>query len=387
MSQSERSALAQTLLTAPTRDQGALLELVARVQVQPPYLGPTFYWIEDTLDQWGIDAAEVLGTFPTIQVRVPGPAVVHYGAAWFTPHTVPAPESEVRLTVLGLALSSAGEHLAGMTISLIRALSLLRMRVGGISPRSASDPEVTSDDVLQVSLPPPGSGWEEPMLRPEPPTWRAVLRRPEDQRGWTITLPRTLRRFDDMDGTIEDYVDRLVSVFAIPPTQPPRMDSAFSLPAAIDYFDAIWRLSFGEPVIVLPGAERVAKLVVAVSSPEEFDSRLSALAEVLKIMRVPGSRGVGGRGLERLPIYLKARLPPEAHESVDLAIARMDAARRVRIGGQHSGRTDTVDALRELGVTYPIIDYRAAWAQISSVVAGSFNSLREEIQAAGLSSR
>jgi len=379
----EVSPLVATLLSPPSPAQRRLLDIVARVQLNAPYEGPTFYYLEEELDRVGSDAREVLAGFPVIHIGE-GPRPVRYGPVWFTPELVPPRESLVRLTVLGLSLSSNGGSLAGMTMALIRVLSILRTRVGGFSPDRSEDPEVSREAVWQMSFPPHTEGWEEGMLRREPPTWGAVFR-PQAESGWTVSLPRSLRGFDDVN-TITDYLERLVRRFAEPAGAPQRtVASPFSLPAAIDYFDAIWRLAFSEPIIVVPGAERAAKLAFGASTLDEFDSRLSALAELMKVMHVPSTPGLGGGALQRLPYFLKARLPPEGHESVDAAIARLDAARRVRLGGQHSAGPDVIDALRSLGVPYPIIDPGGAWAQISLVVAASFDTLREEIQASGLS--
>ena len=63
--------------------------------------------------------------------------------------------------------------------------------------------------------------------------------------------------------------------------------SPFTLPASIDYLDAVWRLRFGNRLVAPPGIERSARLAFTATSPEEADSRLSALAEVFKGLTFP----------------------------------------------------------------------------------------------------
>ena len=61
-----------------------------------------------------------------------------------------------------------------------------------------------------------------------------------------------------------------------------------------------------------PGVERSARLAFDAGSPDEVDSRLSALAELLKGLQVPGLPGVGGHALQRLGPFLESQLPIEA---------------------------------------------------------------------------
>jgi hypothetical protein len=71
------------------------------------------------------------------------------------------------------------------------------------------------------------------------------------------------------------------------PSEAPVLTSPFTLPAAFDYLDTVWQLKFGKPLIVPPGLERSARLVLDVATAEEADTALSALAEVLKNLNVP----------------------------------------------------------------------------------------------------
>jgi len=117
--------------------------------------------------------------------------------------------------------------------------------------------------------------------------------------------------------------------------------------------------------------------------PEEADSRLSALAELLKGLRVPGVPGLDGHPLQRLAPFLECQLPPESHERVRKAVAVLDAARQVRTAAQHTGARATVeDACAVLGLNYPVVDWTTGWQQVQIVVADACAALSDELRAA-----
>jgi hypothetical protein len=152
------------------------------------------------------------------------------------------------------------------------------------------------------------------------------------------------------------------------------------MPAAFDYLDAVWRLRFGEPLVVPPGLERSARLVLDVATAEEADTALSALAEVLKNLKVPGVGGLGGHPLQRLAPYLETKLPEEAMPAVSQAVTILDAARQVRASLQHVGaQSRAVKAFTDLGLTYPVADWPLAWRQVQAAVAHSCDRLRQEL--------
>ena len=159
--------------------------------------------------------------------------------------------------------------------------------------------------------------------------------------------------------------------------------SPFTLPAAIDYLDAVWRLRFANHLVSPPGVERSARLAFTATSAEEADSRFSALAELLKGLNVPGVEGIGGHPLARLGPFLESKLPDESHDRIREAVALLDAARQVRAGAQHAGaRSKSIDAFTLLGLGFPVYDWPAAWEHVQVVAATAFDSIRDEIQAA-----
>ena len=199
---------------------------------------------------------------------------------------------------------------------------------------------------------------------------------------WHIEVAPVVRRFAGVS-TVEDYFRRFRKVVTPTLVAPKEaLVSPFTLAASLDYLDAVWHMKFGSSILVPPGIERSARLAFDARSPEEADSRLSALAEVLKGMRVPGVSGVGGHALERLRPFLDADLPDESHERVHRAIEVLDAARTMRVGGQHVGaQAGVAEACARLGLSYPIADWSMAWTQIQSVVTIAIDAIRDEIQA------
>ncbi len=200
---------------------------------------------------------------------------------------------------------------------------------------------------------------------------------------WTLELSPQVRQFAGISG-VEDYVERL-AILLISETAAPaaaELVSPFSLPASLDYLDTVWRLKFGQGLVVAPGVERSARLAFDVDSPEEADSALSALAEVFKNFQVAGTPGVGGHPLQRMGPFLATHLPPEVRPQVEHAIDVLDAARRVRAGSEHFGaQPRAVAALSTLGLTYPVMDWLAAWRQIRRAVSNACDVIRVEIHA------
>jgi hypothetical protein len=249
-----------------------------------------------------------------------------------------------------------------------------------VTPR----PVVTVEAISQSTFPvlPEMQARVFAVLRAEPSTADATQRLNEEGEP-VIELSRTLLRFRGVTST-EVYVERLVDLFAPKPETVGPKESPFDLPAAIDYLDAIWYRRFKLPLVNPPGVERSARFVLAPTSPADFDSRLSALAEVLKTLQVPGVAGIGGAPLARLVPFLEQYLPPESIERISTEVSVLNAARQVRVSSQHvGGNIDLVAALRLLGVQYPITDWAAAWSQVAERVAATFSAIREEIQATG----
>jgi hypothetical protein len=195
-----------------------------------------------------------------------------------------------------------------------------------------------------------------------------------------LELSRFLRSYGGIT-TAEAYLERVIAVYAPPvAASEPLHPSALSLPEAIDYLNAVWRAHHsGSPLIRLGRVEVAAKLALARSTAEEFESRLSALTSVLDGMNVPNAT-YGGKLFE-LKSYLSSTLPDEAAARADAAVDDLRALFDLRVWRQHEG-TDTRArrGMQRLGVTLPPADWGEAWAHVQSAVVMALSTLREEIE-------
>ena len=118
-----------------------------------------------------------------------------------------------------------------------------------------------------------------------------------------------------------------------------------------------------------------------VTSADELDSCLSALAELFKGFHIPGTPGVDGHPLQRLPAFLESKLPAESHNTIYNAVSILDAARTSRHARQHHGLQIAAPSQWAIfGISYPVFDCSTAWRQIQTSVAGAVDAIRNEIQ-------
>ncbi|MFE9958942.1 hypothetical protein [Micromonospora sp. NPDC005299] len=145
---------------------------------------------------------------------------------------------------------------------------------------SLSGPEVLSDLGLQdkplIRLLPG-------IIRGEPSTWLST-----GGVGNEVWKPTPfVRRFRNVS-SVDEYLHRL-RAWLEPAAQPAAVvTSPLSLVAALDYLDVVWRLRFDAGLLVVPSAERAARLAFDATTAEELDNRLSALGEMFKGFDVPG---------------------------------------------------------------------------------------------------
>lgn len=366
--------VADPLTATPTEEQQLVLDVVATIYLQHNRW-PSWAWLEETMERRNLDAWSIIAGMPTESTH-------NYGFVWPTRPSSPQPQDQIGLRMAGLRHVQLAAGLVSEFCALVGALGTIRSNVN-LDPFANERPVATRQDITQQlrSPMPPNSSLLD-FLSKEPATWQCQIRG-DLNAEWTIELSPHVRRFAGIR-TIDEYLDRLGSLLV--PTSPldrPLVPvSPFSLPASIDYLDTVWRLRFGGPLIGSPGIERSARLAFDVSSPEEADSALSALAEVLKGLRVPGSPGVDGHPLQRIAPFLATQLPSEAVPRVDEAVERLDAARSLRAGAQHvDAQAKAVHAHAVLGLSYPVSDWAAAWAQVQATVAHAIDVIRQELQA------
>lgn len=368
-------------LQAPlTEEQRVLLETVAAVYLQHGRW-PNWAWVDETLERRRLAAQIVLSSLPR-------EAVVGYGPVWPTRVAPMQPQDHLELTIAGLRHLPEASTLVNDHLILIDTLGAIRANVS-LDPFDTAWPKATASEVAQAAfdlrrrVPGPIHPARLDFMRHEPATWQCVVATGATAEAWTIELSPQIRRFAGVHD-VDDYLERLSLVLA-PATsgvQAPALASLFTLPAAVDYLDAIWWRKFGSGLVLAPGLERSARLAFDVDSAAEADSALSALAEVLKSLEVPGVNGVGGHPLQRLLPYLREHLSTEAMPAIENAVAILNAARQVRAGAQHlQAQSRVVDALALLNLPYPVADWPSAWRQIQQAVAYACDVIRQELHA------
>ena len=361
----------------PTAEQRRLLETIGSIFLEH-HRWPNWAYVDEVLEREGLAADAVLMSMP----RDP---TFNYSFVSWPFARPPQPANDVKLTIAGFRHLEAASVLVADRCALIGTLGAIRANVQ-LDPFDTGWPRTTMKEVstrLYAShrMPPvPITKARMEFLSEEPATWRCQLL--EDlTEDWVVELAPQVRRFADLRD-VDDFLERLGSMMAEArqPSEAPVLASPFTLPAAFDYLDTVWQLKFGKPLIVPPGLERSARLVLDVATAEEADTALSALAEVLKNLNVPGVEGIGGHPLQRLVSYLATQLPEEAMPTVSEAVSILDAARQVRASFQHVGvQPRAVNAFTDLGLTYPVADWPSAWGQIQAVVAHACDRLRQEL--------
>ena len=133
-----------------------------------------------------------------------------------------------------------------------------------------------------------------------------------------------------------------------------------ALPDALDHLDLAWRLLTGEHLVRVPRAAMAAKLTQSVNSAEEFESRCSALADLLNALNLPKPAT-----LHNMKVKLGELLGAEAGR----AQAAVDALRSIvalRAGQQHQGADTRAEQARvNLGLAAYVGNWEGSW--ISSV--------------------
>lgn len=357
----------------PTPAQQILINVVGSVFLEHDGW-PAWPYVEEEMDRREFSAESVLASLPR--------DTHNYGHVWPMRASAPLPQDRVGLTIAGLSKVSGAEHIVSSFVRLVGAIGTIRDGIR-LDPFSDTRPTVPRTDVIAIAGElDDDEGRLLDMMQKEPATWHCQPNRLPTG-NWTIVLAPQIRRFAGVS-TVDDYLARQYE-YTSPLVQEPEPPTAspFTLPGAIDYLDAVWQLRFGKRLVVPPGVERSARLAFTATSPEEADSRLSALAELLKNLQVEGVQEVkGGHPLERLGPYLFGVLPEEAHERVRNAVAVLDAARHVRAAGQHhAAQRAAMGAYDVLGLSYPVASWPAAWAHIQMIVTSAIDAIRDELQA------
>jgi len=215
------------------------------------------------------------------------------------------------------------------------------------------------------------------VLRHEPMIGSGI-RDEGDSFVWDLAHAR-LRRFRDVVdangylSTLEDLVG--VSHISRAQEQLP----AAALPQALDRLDLVWQLAFSKKLLSLPRAALPVALTLPVSGVEEFQSRCSALADLLDGLAPKTGAGRGGDVFERMNARLREKLAPGAGRAL-AAVRVLRSATGVRDGQQHNrAQAKYEPARRALGLTGFGDDYAGAWEHLRQRVFDALNVIADEL--------
>jgi len=360
-----------SLLDSPSEDALHLFRVVALGYDQAAGVWPCWQWVKQQL--WGQDrdAEEILQGLPTWRHGYRSLRVSSHGQ-------MPDNADPVPLTVHGMA-NTALPSMRHLVRGFLTAVNVAIVMQRGITP-SVTEPvelkvpgeefirAVNGQANLQLSV-------EQlfGVLRGEPATWRGVNQN-GGRWGWDLTDIR-LTRFVGLQNE-QDYLRRLdemvgLSAVSVPPVTLPPM----ALPDALDHLDLAWRLATGEHLVRVPRAAMAAKLTQPVSSVEEFESRCSALSDLLGSLLLPSHGGT----LQNM----KAKLGELLGDNAGRAQAAVDTLRwavALRVGQQHrSADVRAEQAKVALGLASYDGQWDGAWDHLRAVVVQALDIIREEI--------
>ncbi len=376
------------LLLAPlSPEQGALLQTMYK----PFHLlreWPVWQYTDLTLDAAGIDAEAVLASLPAVGTQ--GGSSLHYGLTWRTDmHLSPRPEARITLTIAGLRHLEEAGPLCGAFLTTIRYL-VEQQRMLVPSPSRVVEATVKSpairDEILSASItgrsgPPVDAlmGKLGDVLAKEPFLYNA-LNRPNSV-DWEVRVPAVLRQYRDV-ATIEEYVDRVTEL--VTPTEPSSGTVSLpDIPNAVGYLDAVWKSRTGSHLFVNLDPASIARLTQACLTEEDFNSLMSALADVLAQVVAPGSvTPPQRRALEAVRDYLASDMDPDVVGRVTEAVDTLILLRHIRVSTQHrDARHRAVNAFQKIGLPFPPPSWEFAWAHIATQASGALDAVREEVRA------
>ncbi|MFG1833852.1 hypothetical protein [Micromonospora chersina] len=331
---------------------------------------PVYQYVQAKLDDLGLDSEEVFAGLPSF-------SHLHLTYSLARRDRTGREEEPVKLTVAGMAHLDRFASTVEMFLQAVNELADRRAAApfepGRVVTVEISWPELVTNlglngEPLLDLLP--------ELLQGEPATWHGPQQRGDA--GWIYQPSSHLRRFRRVRD-VNDYLTRMRAWIMPPePAPAPQPVSPLGVVAAFDYLDVVWQLKFGRKVMHVPSAERAARLALPVSTPEEFDNRLSALGEMFKGLDAAPDMEAGP--FDKMRRFLTRELPAESLPAVRAAINTMFHVTHIRNSGQHFGAaTQAAVALPALGLDFPITDHAAAWRIVQTHVINALDTIRVEV--------
>jgi hypothetical protein len=366
------------LLAEPTREQKYLLHLVYRgrglANSASTRRWPVFQYVEQELyREHELDVMYTLATCPTIGGPGSGGS---YGWTWCATRQ---PGDEIGLTVAGLVHVADALREVELFLDALAVL-VQTQRSFKPSPTEVKAVEIGATEMRDCLLPAwrldaAGLSSIRDAFRHEPSTWHCTAQPVDD---WVLTLSPFVRQYTGLD-TWEAYLERVIEVLTPQvPSAEPLYPSPLSLPEAIDYLNAVWRLHAERPMFRIGRAEAAAKLVLDCATADEFESRLSGLCSILDTVYLPTS---DGHKLTDLDAYLRGELGEESADRASEAIGDLRALFDLRVWRQHSGTERRgATGMSRLGISLPVVDWADAWQKVQVRAVVALSALREEIE-------
>jgi hypothetical protein len=355
---------------------------------------PIWQYVDMKLDASSLDAAAVLSSLPSVRTSDPARWSSGYGLIWYlNPSLLPQPDQQIALTVAGLRYIDSAGPLLGAFVTALEYLAA-EQRDLVPSPTKVVEATVSSESIGERLLTSSIEGLSAPpvertmhklrqLLEHEPFLYSGVHRPDPNSEQWTIRVPAVLRELRKVT-TIDEYLDRIIRLVApLPPAAVPFSIGALDIPYAAGYLDAVWKSRTGSHLFANLDPASVARLTQSCTTEAEFNSLLSALADVLGQLVTPGRASPPQRqALEAFRDHVSPKLDTAAAERVRAAIDVLIRIRRLRVGAQHSdARPRAVKAFDALGLSFPPASWESTWTQVASLARGSLDVLREEVHA------
>ncbi|MET8847611.1 hypothetical protein [Amycolatopsis sp. NPDC004625] len=365
-------------LTEPPDDaQRALLSIVWPLFAKHRQF-PVFRYVEIRMRKLGMDAFQVLESFPSIGINgYRG----RYGAVWteWRGGAHPLPESPVCLTMAGLYhLDDEAKPIINIVLTYLRTLSTRSEVLAEQNPFGVVEAPVTIDEVFK------SQNFDLEFI----PSVAAIV---EHESPWFRVTPNSepgqitgeLGVLTDANFySIEEYIDA-ISALTVPqqPTATTNYINPLTLSRAITSLDVTCELVLKRKLIKKPAVDRTARFALDAASHGDLQAGLSALGEILSELDVPGKKTIHPTG--RLLDYLTQELPNADKGRIEGAIAAMEAVRVIRNSGQYpKPNTQLLQAHDHLGLPFPVREPIEAWNVIRAQINAAFTILQEEIYAA-----
>lgn len=164
-----------------------------------------------------------------------------------------------------------------------------------------------------------------------------------------------------------------------------------ALPEAFDFVASVWRNVTGHDLLDAHRVGSSAELSVPVATRTDFSSRLSALNDVLKAVRVDDSlidseaaKGLAeDSSIARLKLAVQKRLKSPELDSAVKALSVLQDIVRVRVAIQHQyAKPDLPTALAKLGIDYPPPSWADAWEAVRHRAVDAMRDLRRALESA-----